>query len=178
MDSAETLHGLMGLLFLRTTTQLKKRKNNAKTTEFLGEMRTSFFIASSQIGNKSWSKGMPVHLYQPGKCWISLLRPLPQASCQKASSLYSLQTHTVPKPKMCRRLMNCDQLKARKHDLVLHKNQWIEELWLLDALEAWAAPAVQCEPKEHQRAISSNMDLTCIYGRKVTWNLCWKLEFA
>lgn len=142
--------GWWGSSSLGTNTQQKKGKAVLKPQGFLGERRMSFFIASSQIGNKSWSKGMPVHLYQPGKWWISLLRPLPQASCQKASSLYSLQTRTVPKPKMCRRLMNCDQLKARKHDLVLHKNQWIEELWLLDALEVWATPAVQCDPKEHQ----------------------------
>lgn len=160
--------------------QQKNRQSSAKNHRFfgfLGERRMSF-IANSQVGNKSWSKGRPVYLYQPGKWWISLLRLLPQASCQKASGLYSLQTHTVPKPEMCRKLMHCDQLKARKHDLVLHKNQWIKELWLLDALEVWAAPAVQCEPKEHQRVIRSNMDLTCIYGRKVSWNLCLKLEFA
>jgi len=32
--------------------------------------------------------------------------------------------------------MNCDQLKARQCDLVPLKNQWIEELWLLDTWES------------------------------------------
>lgn len=62
--------------------------------------------AFSQTGNKSWSEGMPARLYQPGKWWISLLRSLPQASCQKASRLYTLPTYAVPKPEICRKLVN------------------------------------------------------------------------
>lgn len=42
------------------------------------------------------------------------------------------------------------------------------DFWMLGNCEQAAAPAVQHEPEEDHRMISSDMDLTCIYGRKIS----------
>lgn len=42
------------------------------------------------------------------------------------------------------------------------------DFWMLGEREQAAAPAAQREPGKDDRMISSNVDLTCIYGRKIS----------